>query len=324
MSATQAPPTSGRPGQSPPAWTPPPAYAPPPRPRRTGVVLFWPTLALIAIALGTLGIYDAGNHVVASAYAALALGISVVAAVFGAVTVTERNTAWATASHKIIAVTLLATLAATYVRAGGFGAVRALAASGTAKAMRGATIAAGLALAAVLMGAFTAKVEGAVAACLGFPACTRAYDGAAAHIQLTHRGVAYLLALHVAAADVSDRAALERLVQDVQDAAGKSVEVACVDQGDTGEQLAAAAARHAIRPDVVKLPEAKRGVVLLPRRRVVERSLAWATRRRRLVRDYTCFAQTRADMHTAACSRLRLRLRFRLTSDLDHIHNTFY
>jgi heme A synthase len=132
--------------------------------------------------------------------AALALGISVVAAVFGAVTVTERNTAWATASHKIIAVTLLATLAATYLRAGGFGAARAAAGAapaGTAKAARGATIAAGLALAAVLMGAFTAKVEGAVAACLGFPACTAAYDGAAAHIQLTHRGIAYLLALHV-------------------------------------------------------------------------------------------------------------------------------
>ena len=32
-----------------------PAYVPPPRPRRTGLVLFWPTLALIAIALGTLG-----------------------------------------------------------------------------------------------------------------------------------------------------------------------------------------------------------------------------------------------------------------------------
>jgi heme A synthase len=131
--------------------------------------------------------------------AALALGISVVAAVFGAVTVKEANTPWATASHKVIAVTLLATLAATYVRAGGFGAARALAAGGSARAVRGATVAAGLALAAVLMGALTAKVEGAVAACQGFPACTRAFDGAQAHIQLTHRGIAYLLALHVLA-----------------------------------------------------------------------------------------------------------------------------
>jgi transposase len=34
------------------------------------------------------------------------------------------------------------------------------------------------------------------------------------------------------------------------------------------------------------LPEAKRGFVLLPRRWVVERSFAWATRFRRLVKDY--------------------------------------
>ena len=49
--------------QPPPAWMPPPppAYVPPPRPRRTGLVLFWPTLALIAIGLGTLGIVDVND-----------------------------------------------------------------------------------------------------------------------------------------------------------------------------------------------------------------------------------------------------------------------
>ena len=41
---------------------PAPAYVPPPRPRRTGLVLFWPTLALIAIALGTLGIFDTSTQ----------------------------------------------------------------------------------------------------------------------------------------------------------------------------------------------------------------------------------------------------------------------
>ena len=46
------------------AWMPPPRPAfvpPPPRPRRTGLVLFWPTLALIAIGLGSLGIFDIEN-----------------------------------------------------------------------------------------------------------------------------------------------------------------------------------------------------------------------------------------------------------------------
>ncbi|MCW2867728.1 MAG: PspC protein [Marmoricola sp.] len=73
-------------GQAPPAWMPPPApaYVPPPRPRRTGLVLFWPTLALIAIALGTLGILDVSSSVPVSAYAALAVGITGLALLVGA------------------------------------------------------------------------------------------------------------------------------------------------------------------------------------------------------------------------------------------------
>ena len=72
------PPTGGGTGQAPPSWMPPPApaYVPPPRPRRTGLVLFWPTLALIAIALGTLGIVDVSGSVPISAYAALAVGVT--------------------------------------------------------------------------------------------------------------------------------------------------------------------------------------------------------------------------------------------------------
>jgi transposase len=38
--------------------------------------------------------------------------------------------------------------------------------------------------------------------------------------------------------------------------------------------------------EVIKLPEAKRGFVLLSRRWVVERSFAWTVRFRRLARDY--------------------------------------
>src|SRR5271166_7165948 len=73
-----------------------------------------------------------------------------------------------------------------------------------------------------------------------------------------------------------------------------------VDQGYTGEKPAAAAAEHGIALKVIKLPEAKRGFVLLPRRWVVERSFAWATRFRRLVKDYERCAQTLADLHLIA------------------------
>jgi hypothetical protein len=59
-----------------------------------------------------------------------------------------------------------------------------------------------------------------------------------------------------------------------------------IDQGYTGARAAEDAAAEGITLEVVKLPEAKRGFVLLPRRWVVERSFAWATRCRRLVKDY--------------------------------------
>ena len=88
--------------------------------------------------------------------------------------------------------------------------------------------------------------------------------GSKAHLAVDTLG--HLLALHATAADASDRDAVERLAQEVQDATGESVEVAYVDQGYTGERPAAAAAAHGIRLEVVRLPEAKRGFVLLPRR----------------------------------------------------------
>jgi len=59
---------------------------------------------------------------------------------------------------------------------------------------------------------------------------------------------------------------LPGLAAAVQEVTGETVEVAFVDQGYTGEQAAADAAMHGIRLVVVKLPAAKRGFVLLPRR----------------------------------------------------------
>ncbi|CAH1692455.1 hypothetical protein CHELA1G11_21096 [Hyphomicrobiales bacterium] len=94
----------------------------------------------------------------------------------------------------------------------------------------------------------------------------------------------HLLAAHVTPANADDRAEVAWMAKAIQ-ATDDSVELAFVDQGYTGERSAAAAAEHGITPDVVKLSEAKRGFVLLPRRWVVERSFAWATHFRRLVKD---------------------------------------
>ncbi|WP_026399087.1 IS5/IS1182 family transposase, partial [Acetobacter nitrogenifigens] len=97
-----------------------------------------------------------------------------------------------------------------------------------------------------------------------------------------------------------DRAAVARLAADIQDATGDNVTLAYVDQGYTGAVAADAAAAEGIALHVVKLPEAKRGFVLLPRRWVVERSFAWATRCRRLVKDYERYAATLAGFHVIA------------------------
>ena len=64
----------------------PSGYAPPRNPRRRGPVLFWFTLALIALAIGILGIVDvAGVAVADSAYPALVVGITGVMLLVGSV-----------------------------------------------------------------------------------------------------------------------------------------------------------------------------------------------------------------------------------------------
>jgi transposase len=128
----------------------------------------------------------------------------------------------------------------------------------------------------------------------------------------------HLLALHVTPANEDDRAAVGHLAGAVQDATGQSVEVAFVDQGYTGERAEDAAAEHGIALDVVKLPEAKRGFVLLPRRWVVERSFAWATRFRRLARDYERLPQTLAGLHVVAFACLMLKH----AANLATVHNS--
>jgi transposase len=110
----------------------------------------------------------------------------------------------------------------------------------------------------------------------------------------------HLLALKVTAANEQERAQVAELAREVQEASGQNVEVAFVDQGYTGEEPAQAARTNGIELMVVKLEEAKRGFVLLPRRWVVERSFAWASRFRRLARDYERLPETVAGLHWVA------------------------
>ena len=142
------------------------------------------------------------------------------------------------------------------------------------------------------------------------------YDGAkrkkGSKVHIAVDTLGHLLSLHVTPADEQDRQQVGKLAKDVQKQTGKSVELAFVDQGYTGEKAAEAAAKHAIKLSVVKLPEAKRGFVLLPRRWVVERSFAWLARFRRLAKDYERLASTLAGMHLAAFTFIMLARLFRL------------
>lgn len=130
------------------------------------------------------------------------------------------------------------------------------------------------------------------------------YDGAkrkkGSKLHLAVDTLGHLLALHVTPATADDRAEVRRLAAAVHQATGDTVELAFVDQGYTGPKPAEAARQHGIALEVVRLPEAKRGFVLLPRRWVVERSFAWATRCRRLVKDYERLHTTLEALHIVA------------------------
>ena len=137
------------------------------------------------------------------------------------------------------------------------------------------------------------------------------YDGAkrrkGSKVHLAVDTLGHLLALCVTAADEQDRAQVSELAQRVQEETGETVEIAFVDQGYTGENAADAAEEHGIKLEVVKLPTAKRGFVLLPRRWVVERSFGWMSRFRRLARDYERLPETLAGLHFLASVILMLK-----------------
>ena len=117
----------------------------------------------------------------------------------------------------------------------------------------------------------------------------------------------YLLALHVTPANEQDRARVKALAAQVQAAPSETGQVAFVDQGYTGSQPAQDAAQVGITLEVVKLPAAKQGFVLLPRRWVVERSFGGTARFRRLARDYERLPTTFAGLHFLTFAILMLK-----------------
>jgi transposase len=137
------------------------------------------------------------------------------------------------------------------------------------------------------------------------------YDGAkrkrGSKLHLAVDTMGHLLALHVTPASADDRAEVGRLLDAAQEAVQGNLEVAFADAGYNGEKAAAAANKQGVELVIVRLPEAKRGFVLLPIRWVAERSFAWTTRFRRLVRDYERYPTTLAGLHFVAFACLMLK-----------------
>jgi transposase len=141
---------------------------------------------------------------------------------------------------------------------------------------------------------------------------TRAgYDGAkrrrGSKVHMAVDSLGHLWAAHVTAANEQDRSQVSTLAAKVHEVTGDAIELAFVDQGYTEAPAAQDAAAHHRQLEVVKLPEAKKGFVLLPRRWVVERSNAWAARFRRLARDDERLAETLAGLHCVAFAILMLK-----------------
>lgn len=72
---------------------------------------------------------------------------------------------------------------------------------------------------------------------------------------------------------------------------------------------------HKLRLEVVSRPEGAKGFVLLPKRWVVERTLGWLNRYRRLSKDYEYLTQTsEAMIHVAMINLMVRRLARKQTS----------
>jgi transposase len=146
------------------------------------------------------------------------------------------------------------------------------------------------------------------------------WDGAkrrkGSKVHLAVEALGQLLALHVTPALDQDRVQVAELAEAGQEATGETVTLAYVDAGYSGDTLKQAAAEHGVALAVVKLPDVKRGFVLLPRRWVVERDVGWLSRFRRLARDQERLAAVLKDFHLVAFTMLMWKQAFLILSVL--------
>jgi transposase len=119
---------------------------------------------------------------------------------------------------------------------------------------------------------------------------TRGYDGGKIrdgrkrHILTDTCGL--LLEVIVTVANLHDSVAAPELLEKYMMEPGRLLKLVWVDSAYQGQTLADAFARHGVKVQVVKRSDGQKGFVVLARRWVVERTLGWLSRARRLNRDH--------------------------------------
>jgi len=134
--------------------------------------------------------------------AVISVMLVIAVALLGMVTVKLGNRPAATVAHWTLALTLLGVVSAAAIRAGAIGGTAARQQAGTPRAMRSLGAGAVIAFVTVVLGGLVAKLPGAAVACTAFPLCGSAagvVPAGAAHLQITHRVLAYLLFFHITA-----------------------------------------------------------------------------------------------------------------------------
>ena len=131
-----------------------------------------------------------------------------------------------------------------------------------------------------------------------------------------------LLRIVVHSAGIQDRDGADFVFEDIKDEYPLLSKV-WADQGYTGELGDALRTEYKIELEIVEKPADQKGFVLLPRRWVVERSLAWLNRYRRLSKDYEHRAEySESWVYIASISRMLQKLHPTTSNDPPYVRKT--
>jgi putative transposase len=126
------------------------------------------------------------------------------------------------------------------------------------------------------------------------------------HILTDHLGLLLSVAVHPA--DVQDRDGAARLLTRRVRRRFPFVEVIYADAGYQSERVRQTALKAGCwRVEIVRRAPDAEGFVVIARRWIVERTLAWISRNRRLARDFENFARTAATLVRLAMIKIMLR-----------------